>query len=469
MIGARPGLVGQHPRRMMGLAAISASVAVGAGAAVALQPSVAAVAFAAAALLGAALATGTTLEHAGWLLLLFGTLVLGYGFANLGIRSGGPPIPLTELLLVPLVLVALIDRRARVPASIMTPLIGYGALVAIRLIVDYPRYEVLAIRDTTLAIEAFAFVLGYRAMVVDGLGAWVGRLRWLFGVLLLYGSIYPWRDVLAGISPTVGLQRDVPLLGSYQGLAPRLAIVLLFFAVYSNGARRVMLVGWGLALSLLRQSRGIYLILPAAVLSLGWTRRASAKVLAGGLAMLIPGVLLLSLVAGAGAEARLGEVTPDFYTGHIGTLLGGEGPSAGTLDDRVEWARQTLAYTAQSPVTVAFGSGLGPDLTFGFKQGGEILVRKPHNDFLEVYARTGLVGLGLFVWMIVAAMTPIVRRARSDTGPHGIFCSFVVGASVVMFGIALTQPLLAFPYGAVPTFFLLGLGVAAARSRPGSA
>ena len=36
--------------------------------------------------------------------------------------------------------------------------------------------------------------------------------------------------------------------------------------------------------------------------------------------------------------------------------------------------------------------------------------------------------------------------------------------SFVYLGIAATQPLLAFPYGTVPLFFIMGMGIAAARS-----
>jgi O-antigen ligase len=444
----------------------TAVLAVAAGAAIAMDPLFGIVLGVALLPVVITLVTGASLERTATIVLIGGTFVLGYGFANLGIQSGGPPIPLTELLLIPLVVLALMDARTRVPGTVLVPLVSFAVIVTARMIVDYPVYRTLAIRDTTLAIEAFALVLGYRVVARDGLAPWVRRLGVLFAVMLLYASFYPWREILNSVSPTVGLQRDVPLLGSFQGLAPRLALVALFFAVYSTRLRRVAMVGWALALALLTQSRGVYLVLPAAALALGWARRASTRVLIGGLAFLVPGLLFLSLLVGTGVEGRLGGATPDFYTGHIATLFGGEGPSVGTLDDRVAWADKTLEFVARSPVTVLFGTGLGPDLTFGFKQGGEILVRKPHNDFLEVYARTGLIGFGVFIWLIAAAVVPLVRRARADAGPAGTFCSFVIATVVVMFGIALTQPLLAFPHGAVPTFFILGAGVAAARERP---
>ena len=409
------------------------------------------------------LMTRASVVRAGTLLLLGGTLILGYGFANLGLQIGGPPIPLTEIILLPLIALVLLDERIRVDLRILVPLFVFAGIVVARLILDYPEYETLAVRDTTLAIEAFALVLGYRAIARDGLGPWLARLNVLFGLLVLYACTFPWRHALQRNSPTVGLQRDVPLLGSFEGLPPRLGVALLFFAVFSWGARRVVLLSASLAIALFAQSRGIYLILPVAVLVLGWIRRASGKVLAASVALVVPAVVVLSLLSAAGGQGRLGDVSASFYSEHVGTLLGGEGKGAGTVDDRLEWARATVDLVGRSPVSVLFGVGLGPDLTFGFRQGGEILVRKPHNDFLEVYARLGLVGFAAFTWLLVVAITPIVRCARRSSGIEGRFCSFVVAGSVVMFGIALTQPLLAFPHGAVPTFFLLGAGYSVAR------
>jgi O-antigen ligase len=91
------------------------------------------------------------------------------------------------------------------------------------------------------------------------------------------------------------------------------------------------------------------------------------------------------------------------------------------------------------------------------------MVRKPHDDYLEVFARTGIVGLALFLWILIAALTPVVRRVRRGDGAEARFCVWILAASCVYLLIAATQPLLAFPYGTVPLFTLLGMGIAAAE------
>jgi hypothetical protein len=177
--------------------------------------------------------------------------------------------------------------------------------------------------------------------------------------------------------------------------------------------------------------------------------------------------VVLSFLTGAGVEGRHGPLTTDFYTEHIRTLFGQQGPSAGTVTAREEWISRTIDRVSESPVYVFFGVGLGPDLAFGFQEPtpeGRVLVRKPHDDFLEVFARTGLVGFVLFLWLLLTPLRAIVRGARGDQGPTGRFCAWILAALVIFLGIAATQPLLAFPHGAVPTFFLLGMGAAAAES-----
>jgi O-antigen ligase len=107
-----------------------------------------------------------------------------------------------------------------------------------------------------------------------------------------------------------------------------------------------------------------------------------------------------------------------------------------------------------------FGVGLGPDLASGFRLAGDVFVRKPHNDYLEILARTGIVGLGLFLWLVGVLVVPLGMAARRSSRLEGRFCAWVLATSVCYFGIANTQPLLAFPYGAVPLFFFLGAGLA---------
>ena len=406
-------------------------------------------------------------ERWGTLALVGGSLILGYSFSNMGIPSAFIPVPLAELLLLPLAAVALLDSRYRPPARLLLPLALFLGIITMRLLIDFPTYRTDAVRDATTAVEALALVVGYRVVKRDGVQPWIRRLAWIYLGVLVYMSFYPVRDSLRAFSPIIGLRRDVYLLGGYIGVQAAVASAALFFGVHARGVRRIVLVAWGLVLTALLQFRGSYVLLPISAGVLGWAMRRPLKVILGTFVSIALVGVALSFLAGAGVEGRRGPLTTDFYAQHIGTLFGEQGPSAGTVQAREEWISRTIDLVRESPVYLLFGVGLGPDLAFGFEEPtpqGRVLVRKPHDDFLEVFARTGLVGFVLFLWLLLTPLRAIVRGARADQGPTGRFCAWILAALVIFLGIAATQPLLAFPHGAVPTFFLLGMGAAAAES-----
>jgi hypothetical protein len=168
-------------------------------------------------LLGVAAIDLQALERGAILALVGGAALLGYGFANLGL-PGALPVPLAEILLMPLVALAM-ARRSKPPASVAIPLGLWLALVAGRLLFDYPRWGVLAIRDSTTAIEALALLVGYGSALRDGAEKWRRRLSVLFALVFVYALAYPWRGVLGPLSPTVGLQRPerAPVLLAWHG------------------------------------------------------------------------------------------------------------------------------------------------------------------------------------------------------------------------------------------------------------
>lgn len=397
--------------------------------------------------------------------LLGGVLVLDFGFANLGFRTPFAPVPLTELLLLPLAATALLQKKYRPPTRILVPMFAFMVIVLVRLLVDYPRYGIFAVRDTTTAIEALCLVVGFAAVIKGGVKPWIGRFRVIFVVLLCYASLYPFATWLTGISPLVGLQRPVPLLGLMYGTPYAVGAASIYFAVFTRGAARAFLLLWAAALVALFQVRGLYVMLPLAALAVGWCFRSRTKVLVAFGSIAVVAILIISTLGSLGIEGRVGTLDPDFFAAHFQTLLGGEGPSSGTISARGDWLLRSLKEL-QSPNDWLFGIGLGPDLAFGLRGLEDQAVRKPHNDYLEVLVRTGLIGLGAFLWLLISALLPSVYSARGrDETEERRFSAWIVGASVLYIGSAATQPLLAFPFGSVPLYFFLGMGLGAhARS-----
>jgi O-antigen ligase len=209
------------------------------------------------------------------------------------------------------------------------------------------------------------------------------------------------------------------------------------------------------------QSRGMYIAIPGAIALVWLASRSTTRVrLRRGLVatLAIGALALVFLYPFAPKQGRVGEVSPAFVVAQLSTLGGSEGPGS-PVSQRKAWFDEVLAEVDRTPWAWAVGVGLGPDLAFGFESASG-LVRKPHNDYLEAYARLGLLGFALFLGLLCTAFVRVVRDARSVDGWDARYMWFAVAQSFVLLVIAATQPLLAFSYGTVPLFFVLGSAIA---------
>jgi hypothetical protein len=402
-----------------------------------------------------------------FLVALAGSMILGYGFANLGLPTQ-TPVPLADAIAVVLVVRAMVARDFRYPASLPFVLaVPFVLFAALRLAVDFPTWGKDAMRDSTLALEVVFLPIGYWAMRIYGLARWQRALNWIFVVCLAYFAFFSWADSVAGLGPTVGLQRPVPLLGSYSGAGVVAAAGFFYFALVRPFGR----LSYGLAAGFLAecaifQSRGLYLVVPAAAI-LVWllsTRRARS----GLAAAIAVGVVALAFLLPLAPQGRLGPVSPWFTLQQLRTLQGQSGPGAGSYEDRVTWFHEVVnEVRARGNQGWLVGVGLGPDLVRGDK-GASAEIRTPHDDYLEVFARLGIPALLLFVGMLGSAIIGVLTGARRAQAAHpdeSAFLWFVFAAVVVFVLIAAVQPLFKFPYGTIPCFSLLGAGLALAGGR----
>jgi O-antigen ligase len=420
-------------------------------------------------------------ENLWWDLLflgLAGSLLLDYGFANAGVQAP-VPIPLSAILLAAALAGAALLSRPGIPRA--APLIfafGFFCLATIRIVTDYPVWGTGALRDYSIAYELGYLLAGYWAMSVFGLERWLVWLRWIFLVCLAYFLLYPWRDTLVSLSPQVGLQRSVPLVGNYVASGAGAAAGLFYFIVVRPfGRRSYVLAALFVPAMLLFQSRGLYVAVPAAALALvALSLGANSSRIVRSLGITVGiGLAVATAFLAFAPEGRLGRASPDFVRAQLATLTGAEGPGAGSFRDRVTWFNDVIAKVEATDYGWARGVGLGPDLAAGFRPqavpGAEgdtqILARKPHNDYLEVYARFGLLGLVLFGGMLASAIAITVRGARRARGLEGRFLWWAVAVSVVYGVIAAVQPLLAYSYGTAPLFCTLGASLALVRAQQG--
>ncbi|MDP2136791.1 MAG: O-antigen ligase family protein, partial [Candidatus Didemnitutus sp.] len=126
---------------------------------------------------------------------------------------------------------------------------------------------------------------------------------------------------------------------------------------------------------------------------------------------------------------------------------------------RAVWWRNVLRETWQT--NPAFGLGFGHDLAAGFLQEyypessvEEFTARSPHNIFITVFGRMGLVGLVPWFAICLAMLARTWRSLRhSENRPAWAqWCALWVLLVSATFGVVLEGPM-----GAVPFWVLLGL------------
>lgn len=366
-----------------------------------------------------------------------------------------------------LIVLVVRTHRSWVPLALKPPVAGalafwicLGALVTVRVAVDLPVTGLNALRDSLFLLEATALLVGLAAGRLLGRQRTITAIGWLLVAANLWLCLVPFQSWLEARSPIVGLQRPETLVAfNSQSFVPLWGIA---FAVFWRHRAAPVLLFAALAANVLSQYRLSYLLLIPVLLGGRFldrrvggehrrerTRPARLRWAAFGLIAL----LIISSFTPV-FRGRFGQVGVESVLVQLGTLAGGQGPGEGSIDDRAGWWRFSISEVGSSPTALVFGTGLGTDLNNGFRTPDGGLVRKPHNDYLEVPARLGL--LGAFLWFGGVAQLGVgLYRRRRDR-----LAGFALIGLLVVLAVSFVQPLLAWSYVAIPLWGLVGSALA---------
>lgn len=342
------------------------------------------------------------------LLILIGLyFLLNYSFML--VRIG--PIPVGELVL--LLSLLLIDHRKTLPrfakSALMIPFVIWLSVGFGHLLMGLPGHGMWALRDASHVIESLFLYIGFAFASNRGslqrLNRWFPIALW---VIFAYSFLYPFRNVLAPIMPTLSNMTDygIPLV-----VHTNTAMLLVVGAAYHlqrhfsdqrNRSLAIAIVFITVAL-LLFPSRTLYLqlfcVLGYFMLSGGL--KNAQKIL--GIAA-VPFVLIgLILLSGLNVFGRFGDNFGlyDYFRLFleifgVGESAGGESLISSGNAIRYLWWSQILEASVSSWKNLFVGQGFGFPLIDFFIVGGT-QVREPHNDVVGIFARMGLAGLFTFI------------------------------------------------------------------------
>lgn len=429
-----------------------------------------------------------------WVRALFcvvlGQAILGYGFSNIAIGIGPARVTVSELVLALSLAGVAISQW---PALFTAGAPGFVLLTYISLplvlhfVPDVIKYGVIAARDALPIICTF-FFFGGSAVVGTAISPeqwknWKQRLVFLLvSGTLIYLLLYPAQSFLISHSPRAyGYQLSAPILGYFtttnaMALAGLLAIVLVAdFLSFRPGAK---IKAWLLKVSfivfafgvVMLQSRATYVAATASIIILALN--GHKKGLYGTIFAIFIMASSIAAIEFSGIEmkGRVGQISLSTLSDQVSSISRGDqkGVGSGGTQLRLRWWRDSLERWSDSPGSMLVGIGFGEALT-SFTNGSRnasgavAIVREPHNSYISILTRTGM--LGLLPWLVFQfyLMVAVWRKFRSMKNSGALEADYWLWLFLLFMNfqiLALVEPVFESPFFAGPYFFLAGTALA---------
>jgi hypothetical protein len=410
---------------------------------------------------------------------IVGALLIGYfvgnrGFAQLAIVR---PIFVGELglgiLLVLLGSQALVTRQF---PPLRVPLVGlvfaYLGYACVRFSFDFRQYGLEAARDLAIVYYAAFFFVAYQLGSKAVPRAFIGRC--VIVAVAAQAIVSLLFTFAPGVLQSNLVIKGAPLLYQKGDLTITFAAVAIFFIA---NQKRILGLRWlraalllilivCAAMSIVRAAL-LALICVTPLLWLAGQRRFFGYLAVGGVAAAI--VIMFMTASGRSVNdsnqlmlfkeklASIVDVSGNYrYQTELGTMKGDNNEFR-----RAFWEAFISKTNSTNPI---FGRGFGYDFLPAFAReygrGNWEGTRSPHNYFITVYGRMGLVGLLLFSAIAFLSVRQTIRAAilvrsrRMDAVDFSYWCGALVLLISGAFGVVLEGPM-----GAIPFWTFLGLAL----------
>ncbi len=415
--------------------------------------------------------------RAQFVLLIIGAyLILNSGFMLVRFPPGtSVGVPVAELIVLFFLVFLVFDLRRLQGFAVvapLTPLLIWWTVGTLQAFRGLELHGIWALRDASHLIDSFflwiAFVVAASPNFFERFSSW---LRLVLNLGVVYALLYPFKETLRELSPKIWAPAgySAPLFFNYVGtsLVPlTAAMAWLVDRVRFLALPAMVLAGALIVYSIvIFQARITYLQVIMLLLVFAFLRPRDAARMTG--ALLVGGVLLaLVLTAGVEITGRLGDkFSIDFLFDHFASIWGeyGGGQVSSAADGvalRLGWWVRIWNDLTANPMSFLFGLGYGIPLTELRTPNGAI-VREPHNSFISLVARQGVVGLAAFVWVqlaLIGSWFRVYRHFEREGDTRWRNNLLIMGTFFVLLTIlALGQDGFEKPFNAIPYYFFWGV------------
>ncbi len=403
-------------------------------------------------------------------------LILNDGFMQVRIPpTAGYGIPIGELVLLFSLITIHYDKLLPRISEIINllPFLIWWSLGISHIFMDVPEYGFWAFRDANHVLESLFLIIGFtfaaHPQMLERFFSW---LKKILVVVCIYTLGYPFDETLKSLSPKLiaGAGYEIPLFFNYSETSSSLLIIASYRLIFSSSHLVLQSITYYFVATFLLgfatfmfQERTIYLqIIAVSLLLLVYRSRSFIRLII--IIMVLFGFMAAMPMLGLHFKGRLREVSLDFLINHF-LAIGGvenegvEGAAKG-VPQRLGWWSDLYERWTSDARTFAFGLGYGFPL-INFRQHEGIAVREPHNSYISIMARLGLLGSLAFIWMHLLLLRVWYRTYRAcrrmgwQEGENRLLILMIF--FILIWISAIGEDAFEKPYCAIPYYFFWGI------------
>lgn len=283
----------------------------------------------------------------------------------------------------------------------------------VKIIFGVNEYGQIAIRDASFSIDIFFLLISLKLFNMDDPVHEIRKLfKYCFIILIIFilawffKSFFRQFDIKV-LSPT---SQQSYLFFNFQTLSFLCAWFSFYLLTFENNKNFFSVVVFLLLTIftlIIFQRRSIYLIyFSIFIFSLFYNPKSSLKLLA----IILLGLLCLPLLNFANLipEGYLGKADNIyFFIDHIKSIFSNNlleydnfKSTQGTAQIRIQWWNEIISTNFSNYFYLFFGREYGIPLT-NFIGSKSIIIREPHNMYLTIFARTGIIGSLIYIILTI--------------------------------------------------------------------